>query len=120
VHGRMCTSVILKAHGCCWLQASMRSVQCHHTCTSPLRLPPYYEFRHTTAGANQGMVGMAKEHLGLALALQVPVFVRPTPPPARLFDLSNQQTTCLMLDRLSDGMPDRNVPHNTEGGGDKD
>jgi GTPase len=26
-------------------------------------------------GANAGMIGMAKEHLGLALALQVPVFV---------------------------------------------
>lgn len=26
-------------------------------------------------GANQGIIGMAREHLGLALALSVPVFV---------------------------------------------
>lgn len=29
----------------------------------------------TQIGANAGIIGMTKEHLGLALALQVPVFV---------------------------------------------
>lgn len=31
--------------------------------------------RDTQVGANAGIVGMTKEHLGLALALNVPVFV---------------------------------------------
>lgn len=38
-----------------------------------------YEFNnhifHFQIGANAGIVGMTKEHLGLALALSVPVFV---------------------------------------------
>ena len=32
----------------------------------------YHDFQ---VGANAGVIGMAKEHLGLALALNVPVFV---------------------------------------------
>jgi GTPase len=30
-------------------------------------------------GGNAGLIGMSKEHLGVALALQVPVIVRPSP-----------------------------------------
>lgn len=40
-----------------------------------------YHYRHAPdfgmliIGANHGLVGMSKEHLGLSLALSVPVFV---------------------------------------------
>ena len=34
-----------------------------------------FSFFFLQIGANAGIIGMTKEHLGLALALQVPVFV---------------------------------------------
>ena len=39
------------------------------------KLVTKYLFCQSQVGANAGVIGMAKEHLGLALALNVPVFV---------------------------------------------
>ena len=53
--------------------AYVREVQLRLCITLPIRqFPIDYKIQ---VGSNAGVVGMTKEHLGLALALNVPVFV---------------------------------------------
>lgn len=65
-------------------------------------------FVHLQIGANAGIVGMTKEHLGLALALNVPVFVVVTKidmcPP------NVMEETLKMLNRMLRSQGCRKVP----------
>ena len=59
-------------------------------------------------GANAGVVGMAKEHLGLALALNVPVFVVVTK--IDMCPVNVLQDTLKMLQRILKSPGCRKIP----------
>ncbi len=59
-------------------------------------------------GANAGVIGMAKEHLGLALALNVPVFVVVTK--IDMCPLNVLQDTLKMLQRILKSPGCRKMP----------